>query len=160
MKKGRLFVLLSSLLFTVGFAETKGDIDKKPIYKWEENGMINYSHIKPLNVKNFIKLDSSGREIEDYTEGFGTIEQVIVTPKKSNKMAELTLAGESQRQEEKSEKAIKEKNCEVARKNLATVNTGEVWERDSQGNLVRLSKEQIQAKREKIERDVNYFCSE
>ncbi len=160
MKKGRLFILLSSLLFTVSFAGSNGDMDKKPIYKWEQDGKINYSHIKPLDVKNFVKLDSSGREIEDYTEDFGTIEQVVVRPKKDNKIAELTLAGESKRQEEKSEKETKQKNCEIARKNLATVDTGEVWERDSLGNLVRLSQEQVQAKREKIERDVNYFCSE
>ncbi len=162
MKKSYYFTILGCLFFTICTAEDNNPADRKPIYKWEQNGLIHYSHIKPEGVKNAIKLDANGRKIEDYTEEFNEIEQTIIRPKKSNmaKMATLTTANEANLLAEKAEAKMKEENCQITRNNLKALNQGEVYETDSEGNKIRLNDEQLKIKRKNIEKDFNYFCSE
>lgn len=160
MKKNRLFILLSSLVLTLSFAQDNNGAGKA-IYKWEAGGLVYYSHIKPDHVKNVTKLDSSGRKIEDYTEDFGEVVQIIVRPKNETSTTAGSTSIDAEKQlAESREQDIRTENCNKARKNLETINGGEVYERDSKGNLIRLTEEQIQNKRKNVERDVDYFCSE
>lgn len=160
MKKSRLLILLSSMFFTLGLAQSSR-ISEKAIYKWEQGGLVYYSHIKPQGIDDFIKLDSSGRKVEDYTEDFGEVVQIIVRPNEQEEGGEEKAdATEETKTAEHQEEEIKKKNCETARKNLAILDSGEVYERDSQGNMIRLTVEEMQNKRKNVERDVDYFCAE
>ncbi len=146
MKKSHLLILLSSLIVTSSFAA--GD---KAIYRWEQGGLVHYSHIKPIHVENVTKLDSSGREIEDYTEDFGEIVQIVVRPPAKDKKQQVekvaASAEEIQKAQEKSEKETRKKNCEIANTNLKTINTGEVYETNAKGEKVRLTPEQLEVQR-------------
>lgn len=157
MKKSRLLVLLSCLVFSLSFAENSNS--GKVIYKWEQNGLVYYSHIKPKGISNVTKLDPNGRKIEDYTEDFGEVVQIIVRPKNQTSTKAVSTDEEKQLAENR-EQEIQKENCDKARKNLETLNGGEVYERDSQGNMIRLSAEQIQNKRANVERDVEFFCAQ
>lgn len=157
MKKSRLLVLLSCLVFSLSFAENSNS--GKVIYKWERNGLVYYSHIKPKGISNVTKLDPNGRKIEDYTEDFGEVVQIIVRPKNQTSTKAVSTDEEKQLAENR-EQEIQKENCDKARKNLETLNGGEVYERDSQGNMIRLSAEQIQNKRANVERDVEFFCTQ
>lgn len=157
MKKSRLLVLLSCLVFSLSSAENNNS--GKVIYKWERNGLVYYSHIKPKGISNVTKLDPNGRKIEDYTEDFGEVVQIIVRPKNQTSTKAVSTDEEKQLAENR-EQEIQKENCDKARKNLETLNGGEVYERDSQGNMIRLSAEQIQNKRANVERDVEFFCTQ
>ncbi len=175
MKKSHLLILLSSLVFTLGFADDSKKVEKV-IYKWERGGLIHYSHIKPEGVSGVIKLDSNGRKIEDYTENFGEVVQIVVRPPKketkSEEEAQEASAAENQEKQKKitivkakdkqkadsQEQKLRKENCQTARKNLETINTGEVYERDPKGNLVRMSDKQLETKRKDAQRDIDYFC--
>lgn len=155
-------MLLGCFLFTLSIAESKGSIGKKPIYKWEQNGLIHYSHIKPDGIKNTIKLDANGRKIEEYTKEFNEIEQPVIRPKNLStiRTSELTTDNEAKRLEKKAEDKMKAQNCQTTRKNLEALNKGEVYDTDSEGNKIRLTDEQLKIKRKNIEKDFKVFCSE
>ncbi len=155
-------MLLGCCFFTMSIAEGKGAIGKKPIYKWEQNGLIHYSHIKPEGIKNATKLDASGRKIEDYTEEFKELERTVIRPKKVDmtQMAELTTTNEVKLLEQKAAKQMKEKNCQITRKNLEALKQGEVYETDSEGNKIRLTEEQLNIRRKNVEQDFKQYCSE
>lgn len=144
------------------------NLAQKVIYKWENDGLIYYSHIKPTAVQDFVKLDAEGRRVEDFTEEFDEIVEIaVVRPEKgAESEAEAQTPSEAAQREveeelaKKSAQEVKNKNCETARKNMSTLDGGEVYERDSQGNMIRLSAEQIDSKRKNVQRDVDYFCEE
>lgn len=161
MKKSRLLI---ALLGTVLLSQVSAQkLANKVIYKWEQNGLIYYSHVKPVNVSNFTKLDEQGRKIEDFTEDFGEVVQIIVRPPSAGGNADGTTATEEMTDTEKQlaedkAKDQKKENCEKAKKNLATLKTGEVYEKDNKGNLIRMSPEQIQTKLTETNKDIAYFC--
>lgn len=170
MKKQYLFAcVLAALTVNVAVAQKKGaqkSSTPKVIYKWTEDGLIHYSHVKPAKVKTFTKLDAKGREIEDFSKDFGEVQEIIVRPSKAQKASadnsgKTSLESESnQRVAAEAAKNMKQKNCETAQKNLNLLKGGEVYERDSQGNMIRLTKEQIDSKLTNVQKDVGYFCSE
>lgn len=166
MQGNRLFVLVCSvLLLGSAFAQQK-KLDDKVIYKWEQDGLIYYSHIKPLKIKDFIKLDAQGRRVEDFTEDFDEIVEIaVVRPDREVETTSenLTAAEAAQKEVEKElaegkAQDIRDKNCQTARKNMSTLDGGEVYERDSSGNMIRLKTEQIDSKRKNVQRDIDYFC--
>ncbi len=165
MKGNRLSIALLGLL-TVGTLMAAEKIETKVIYKWTDNGLVYYSHIKPTSVTNAIKLDAQGRKIEDFTDEFDEVVQITVRPKsvkkddKENKDKGAVMSAKEKADLEKTKaEDIRKKNCETARKNMRTIEGGEVYERDSQGNMIRLSPEAIQGKRKNVQRDIDYFCS-
>ncbi len=155
-------MLLGCFFFTMSMAESKGVIGKKPIYKWEQNGLIHYSHIKPEGIKNATKLDANGREIEEYSKEFNEIEQIVIRPKNLTitKTTGLATDDEIKRLKQKANEKMKEQNCQTTHKNLEALNQDEVYETDSKGNKIRLTDEQLKIKRKNVERDFKYFCSE
>lgn len=165
MKKNRLLVLLlSALLASWSFAEKKSMANEKAIYKWEDNGLVYYSHIKPSHVKDFIKLDSRGMRIEEYTEDFGEVVEIVMRPENLDKAETAKETNETSPEDDAiatlKEEEIRKKNCETAKRNMKTLDSGEVYEQDEKGNMIRLSLEQIDAKRKNVTRDVDYFCGE
>lgn len=170
MQGNRLLALACGVLFfSSAFAQEK-QLANKAIYKWERDGLIYYSHIKPTAVKDFIKLDAEGRRIEDFTEEFDEVVEIVVarpdTVKKTTETDEVRTAAEEaqleveQRLADNQAEEARNKHCQTARKNMATLDSGEVYERDSQGNMIRLKSEQITSKRKNAQRDIDYFCSE
>ncbi len=164
MKGNRLSIALLGLL-TASTMMAAEKIETKVIYKWTNNGLVYYSHIKPASVTNAIKLDAQGRKIEDFTDEFDEVVQITVRPKSvkkadkgKNKGAVMSAKEKADLEKTKAED-IRKKNCETARKNMRTIEGGEVYERDSQGNMIRLSPEAIQGKRKNVQRDIDYFCS-
>lgn len=169
--KGNRLLAITLLLATSHLAVAQDNaLEGKVIYKWTgEDNLIHYSHIKPTAVSNFQKLDAQGREIVDFTEDFDEIIEITVrrpiiheaeqfgdkasTQEKNNaEIAKKISEGEAD--------SVKQKNCQTAKKNLAMLNAGEVYEKDSSGNMIRLKPEQIMQKRKNVERDVDYFCGE
>ncbi len=155
MKKSHFFVFLGTLIVTLSFSQQ----DKKIIYKWEKNGLVHYSHIKPEGAKNIIKLDADGRKIENYSENFGEIVQIVVSPKKHKQTLTDTSSNRADNTEEQADKQRRE-YCQIARQNLQQINSGDLYERNAKGELIRLSNEQLKTKRIKAERDVTYYCTE
>lgn len=159
--------MVASLLIC-GSALAQQKLTEKVIYKWESDGLIYYSHIKPAEVRDFIKLDAEGRRIEDFTEDFDEIVEIAVMRPKAvtDEGDEPATPAEAAQKEvedqlaQQSAQEVKNKNCQTAQKNMSTLDGGEVYERDSQGNMLRLSAEQIASKRKNVQRDVDYFCSE
>lgn len=158
MRKNRLLILLSGLLISFAFAQD-GKMTQRVIYKWQgDDGLIHYTHIKPNDISDFVQLDANGRKVEDYTEDFGEVVEIVVRPKSTSQPEIKPTTEEEERLAENRQKELKEKNCETARNNLKTLDTGEVYEQDSQGNMIRLSAEQVASKRKNVQRDIDYFC--
>ncbi len=167
-KKSLLMAVLAAVVLSSAVAQHK-PLDQKVIYKWEREGLIYYSHIKPLDVRDFIKLDAEGRRVEDFTEDFDEIVEIVVArpkPVKANSGTEAKTpakaaqeAVENELAEDKAEE-IRNKNCETARNNMAKLEGGEVYQRDSEGNMIRLKPEQVESKRKNVQRDVDYFCND
>lgn len=143
----------------------EGNVDAKVIYKWFEDGLVNYSHIKPLHVKEVIKLDAEGRAIEDFTEEFDEVISISVRPNSQTKKEKKPIASEKQDEqldvsdEEKRRIEQRKNNCEIAKRNMKTLAGGEVYEKDAQGNMIRLKPEDIASKQKNVAKDVDYFCS-
>lgn len=161
MKGNRLSIVLSGVLMLT-FAGAADNLESKVIYKWNENGLVYYSHIKPANVTDFVKLDSNGRKIEDFTEEFDEIVQITVRPqavKDSSKDDGVVMSDEEKAKLEKTKaEDVRKKNCDTARRNMTTLESGEVYEKDSKGNMIRLSPDAVASKRKNVQRDVDYFC--
>lgn len=163
MKKYNLWILFFAVWGgSVSLAQEV--IQEKVIYKWTKDGLVHYSHIKPVTVDDFVKLDNTGRRIEDVSEEFGEIIEVVVRPKKASmdktsgeeKTGEILL---SDPQMEGKAETIRQQNCEASKKNLATLQRGEIYEKDGQGNMVPLSPEQIESKRKIFQKDIEYYCN-
>lgn len=173
MLRNRLFFGMFCL-FCVSSVSAQQGLSTQVIYKWESQGLVYYSHIKPADVVDFIKLDSQGRKIESFTDEFDEIVEIVTRPqsvqqrqndeggenidemsgaKASAKKAEAELAKERDAE-------IRVRNCEIARKNMSKLDGGEVYEPDSAGNMMRLKPEQITAKRKNVQRDIDYFCAD
>ncbi len=167
MKGKQLLIGSLCLLCTAAFAQShyKG----KVIYKWKKNDLVYYSHIRPANVTDFVKLDSQGRKIEDLGDGFGQIVEIAVRPDIPENSPEND--GQPQNDVEAAAKEIednisaqqeaakRQKNCEISKKNMATLDSGEVYEPDAAGNMMRLTPEQMASKRANVQRDIDYFCA-
>lgn len=165
MKKYYLVIfMLIGVLFNPVNAESR--VDSKVIYKWFEDGLVNYSHIKPLHVKKVTKLDADGRAIEDFTEEFDEIISISVRPSSHAKQEKKNTVAEKQDEQsevndkEKRRTEQREKNCEIAKRNMKMLEGGEVYEKDAKGNMIRLKPEDIVSKQKNVARDVDYFCSE
>lgn len=168
MKKHYLFAcVLAVLSVNVAVAQKKNT--QKVIYKWTENGLIHYSHVKPAKVKDFIRLDTKGRKIEDFSKDFGEVQEIIVRPSKNQKVDTKDSKDDSKSNLEKDSeqqaaaiaaKEAKQRSCNTAKNNLKLLQGGEVYERDAKGNMIRLSKEQIESKLKSVNKDVGYYCSE
>lgn len=169
MKKYFLItIMLLGTLSNTLYAQA--DTGKKVIYKWNENGLINYSHIKPLHIKNPTKLDAEGRAIEEFTEEFDEIISISVRPNAVAKKEEKVTSSSTESTEsvEEPSKDVKQKrqadqkraNCQIAKRNMETLQGGEVYEKDEAGNMIRLKPDELEAKRKNVEKDVDYFCAE
>ncbi|MGY0400084.1 MAG: hypothetical protein ACWIPH_09205 [Ostreibacterium sp.] len=161
MKKYRLLVLaLGTLVINIAFSQE--ELASKAIYKWELDGLVHYSYIRPINVKNFTKLDANGRELLDYTAGFGTVAEIVVRPAAPAVTASSTSspleAEEAKNLAENQQKFDGEKKCRLVQKNLELLTKGEVYEPDSKGNMVRLTKDKIESKLRNTQKDLDYFC--
>ncbi len=167
MKAKSLFIgMLCLLCANIASADKK---DEKVIYKWENNGLIYYSHIKPVGITNFTKLDSQGRKIIDFSQEFDEIVEIAVRPDMMKKEKEgekkLSAADEAVKEvedqlKEKERQKVYKKNCELARKNVAMINNGEVYKPDASGNMIRLSGDELVKRRAREEKNVNFYCSE
>lgn len=153
--KGKLLLLALSFMVTSAFSQNT--VTDRVIYKWIDGGLVYYSHILPKGVNDYVKLDSRGIEIKDYSQDFDEIEVIAVRPK--------TL--ENTTQEEKKDEAkaegpddVKKRNCEIAQNNMRLLDRGEVYDKDSEGNLVALSGEQVTSKRKNTQQDIDYFCAQ
>lgn len=166
MQRNILCVLVLGLAIgTQAFAQNASPVNAgKVVYKWSDKGVIYYSHIKPINITKFERLDKQGRIITDTdTEGFGELVEIVrpnldkpadaANPTNEHD-SEMSKALALQQQDE-----LKKRNCATAKQNLNILNSGEVYEPDAQGNMTRLSAEQIEAKRVNVNRDVDYFCN-
>lgn len=162
MKKHGLLVALATVV-GLQVATAQDSLQEKVIYKWNQGGLIYYSHIKPAGLKNYIKLDNTGRRIEDISDDFGEIVEVVVRPNeaamndKPQNNGKATTVSEQLKKGRAEEQ--KQKNCETSKRNLATLDSGEVYEKDSSGSMVRLTAEQLASKRKNVQRDVDYFCN-
>ncbi|MBS9777472.1 MAG: hypothetical protein KGV50_01795 [Gammaproteobacteria bacterium] len=159
MRKKNSLVLLCTLIINTTFAS---DHSMKVIYKWQSSdGLIHYTHIRPDNIEKYEKLDSSGRTVEDYTQDFGEVVEIVMKEKKKDAVIESKLPSDEELQLEANRKAeVKKKNCLTAQNNLKTIGTGEVYERDTEGNMVRLDEQQIESKRKNVLADIEKFCSQ
>lgn len=156
-KREYLFVLSIVLNFQLLFAEEH--VDRKVIYKWKQQGLIHYSHIKPVNIQSFERLDAEGQKIEAVSADSGeTVEMVVRPPKKSmsNQGASVITSQTSQKNKLSEQK---QKNCEIAHKNHLFLQKGVVYEKDASGDMVRLTDEQLATKMRNTQKDIDYFCS-
>lgn len=158
MKKYNFLVLFLGVLgWSISTAQET--IQEKVIYKWNRDGLVHYSHIKPAAIDDFVKLDNTGRRIEEVSEDFGEIVEVVVRPKKASmdeKTGEILV---TEPQKETQGQTIRQQNCEASQGNLATLQRGEIYEKDEQGNMMPLSPEKIESKRKKFQKDIEYYCN-
>lgn len=154
--KRKLLLAMLAFTMTSAFSQGAGGVADRVIYKWIEGGLVYYSHILPTGVANYTKLDSRGIEIIDYSDEFNEVETMIVRPK----TLENTAVEADKKEEPKVETAedIKKRNCEIAQNNMRLLNNGDVYDKDSEGNLVPLSGEQVESKRKNVQADLDYFC--
>ncbi len=139
-------------------------------YKWEKNGLTHYTAYKPNDVseKDVIKLDAQGRVIVDVQDGdFVQLEQTVrpegtegsTTEKEETKAGSDASAKEvSKELAAKQLEELRAKNCKVAQKNMQMIDGGEVYEPDEKGNMMKLSKEQLEANRKRVQKDIDYYC--
>ncbi|MPV86551.1 hypothetical protein [Ostreibacterium oceani] len=158
MKRNRLLVMIVAMALA-STASAQNNVNQKVIYKWVQDGLVHYSHIKPLGIDGAEKLDAKGRKIQDFTEEFDEIVEIAVRPKAEKKEEEPQTKQEEILQAEE-ERSAREKNCATANKNMQVIDGGEVYERDSSGNLIRLTPEQVDNKRKNVQRDIDYFCGD
>lgn len=154
-------LLLGAVLMNTAQAQNK--IETKVIYKWLENGLVHYSHIKPVHANDVTKLDAEGRTIEEFTESFDEIISISVRPSLPPKTSSQTTEPvEKKAITAKAQRAIeqKKKNCATARRNLKTLKGGEVYEKDEAGNMIRLKPEDVASKLKHVSKDIQYFCTD
>ncbi len=137
-------------------------------YKWERSGLVHYTAYKPNDVseKEVVKLDAQGRVIVDVKDGdFIQLEQAVrpeITKKeaeeKADTGADVAAKEVSKELASKQLEKLRAKNCKVAKKNMQMIEGGEVYEPDDKGNMMKLSKEQLETNRKRVQKDINYYC--
>ncbi len=149
-------LLVSLLILAAGTAIAQNTAEtERVIYKWVDGGLVYYSHILPKGVSDYTKLNSRGMEIKDFSEEFETIETIAVRPKTLEKTEETE---DQTKKDDNSPEAIKAKNCDIAKANMRLLSSGDVYDKDDQGNLVTMNKEQIETKRKNTQEDIDYYC--
>ncbi|MDG4554625.1 MAG: DUF4124 domain-containing protein [Candidatus Competibacter sp.] len=129
------------------------------IYKWnDERGQIKYSELPPPAGVTY--------ETVRKPAGFGQENaQARDLAKEQEELAKKLAEEEAKVQQQQQEQARKEgdlraKNCEVAKKNVETLQSDRpVVKTDAQGNKVALDAQQREAELQKARKDQDYFCN-
>lgn len=154
--------LLAIAVFFLGFvslvfAQSSDTQTSKVIYKWRENGIVYYSAFRPKGVKQLTILDAYGAKLANAqsVEQSATKELVL---RPSNEQTRVQPRQTEQQQVGALNNEAKQKNCQLARKNLTVLQDSEVYEYAESGELVRLRAEQITTRKKQAQKDIDYFC--
>ncbi len=129
------------------------------IYKWnDEQGQIQYSELPPPAGVPYETV----RKPAGFGQEGGQARDLV---KEQEELAKKLAEEEANKQEQQQEQAQKEqdvrvKNCEIAKKNVETLQGDRpVVKTDAQGNKVALDAQQREAELQKARKDQDYFCN-
>ena len=129
------------------------------IYKWnDEQGQIKYSELPPpsgVSYETVRKPAGFGKE-GDQARDLAKEQEDL-----AKKLAEEEAKTQQQQQEQaRKEEDVRAKNCEVAKKNVETLQSDRpVVKADAQGNKVALDAQQRTTELQKAQKDLDYFCN-
>jgi hypothetical protein len=125
------------------------------LYKWvDEDGNVTYSERKPPDqAATEVKVRTAPVTPEQSRQQMEGLRDKVETGEKDRDYA-TTAAAEDQAHAEQLKK-----NCETARQNKRVLeNTSRIQDQDKDGNTYFLNEQQIAAKREQTERQIELYC--
>ncbi|TBW50982.1 DUF4124 domain-containing protein [Marinobacter halodurans] len=144
-------ILLTCLLSVSAFSATAGSV-----YKWtDENGVVHFGDQKPINKKSETVNVRSGTSKADTGEArMSPQEKVDALDKSRADQAEK----DKQSREEEAQAKQREKNCEIATKNLQTINSHARIKISENGEQRYLTPEEIQKKKDEFQKIIDEDC--
>lgn len=170
MNQAKILGLALALFSATAMAQDVGGLDTNVIYRWTENGLVHYAKIPPndrpdclavrkTGMGDCVRLNKYGLEIrvrDDSGEFF------IIEPIQQPESPEVADSAPVEQIEQRSldTERQRKKNCEQARENMRVLTEEQdAYRRDeTTGNLIRLSNEEIEARRQQTEKDIAYYC--
>ncbi len=129
------------------------------IYKWTDGqGQVQYTELPPptgVPYETVRKPTGFGQE-SGQTRDLAKEQEEL-----AKKLAEEEAKKQQQQQEQsRKEEDVRVKNCEIARKNVETLQSDRpIVKTDAQGNKVALDAQQREAELQKARKDQDYFCN-
>ena len=145
---------------------------QKFFYKWHERGKTHYAKYAPRGISNYTKINEQGmvvnaRPVNDSITVLKPMRpeapaaNPTAPPSKNAEgpAAAAAAAANSQQQPLPEGTITREKRCETAQTNLKTISEKKnIFEEDSSGNLIPLSSEEIEKRRQQAQNDAEHFC--
>ena len=129
---------------------------QKVFYKWHERGKTHYAKYAPRGISNYTKINEQGMVVNARP-----VANPAAPPSKNaeSPAAAAAAAANSQQQPLPEGTITREKRCETAQTNLKTISEKKnIFEEDSSGNLIPLSSEEIEKRRQQAQNDAEHFC--
>lgn len=141
---------------------------QKVFYKWHERGKTHYAKYAPRGISNYTKINEQGmvvtaRPVSDSITVLKPMRPdapAANTAPQTSKNAASPAAANGQQQQPLPEGTItREKRCETAQANLKTISEKKnIFEDDGAGNLIPLSSDEIEKRRQQAQNDAEHFC--
>ncbi|WP_349560353.1 DUF4124 domain-containing protein [Marinobacter sp. NFXS9] len=147
-----LGIALTFLLAISSFTATAASV-----YKWkDENGVVHFGDQKPMNKQSETVNVRSGTSKADTNEKRMSPQQEVDALDKSR--AEQAKKDKESREEEAQAKQ-RQKNCEIATKNLQTISNNARIKISEDGEQRYLTPEEIQKKKEQFQKIIDEDCA-
>ena len=131
-------------------------------YKWYVGGKAHYGKYVPRGVSNYTKVNAQGMQVNerpnnDSVTVLRPMRPEVPAANSDNPAVKKAANGQPQPLPEGT--ITREKRCETAQTNLKTISEKKnIFEEDASGNLIPLTTEEIEKRRQQAQNDAEHFC--
>lgn len=136
-------------------------VPQQIFYKWHSRGTAHYGKYLPRGVTKYTKVNNQGMVVSDRPNNDTYTVLRPMRPATPNASDSKNRTANSPTEALPEGSITKQKRCEIAQTNMKTMNEKKtIFEDDGSGNLIPLSADDINSRRQQAQNDIDHFCGD